>query len=67
MVANEVCNNFLLVFIQSNHGIGFDDVIAMLVMVNRVDEMTDVMQERTHFQQEALILTQIMKLRGLIE
>ena len=39
----------------------------MFVVVNGVDEMTNVVQERAHFQQEAFILIQVMKLGGFIK
>src|SRR5258708_35587989 len=45
----------------------FENVIPMLIMVQRVDEMSDVMQQGCDLQEQPVLFVQAMQRKSLIE
>ena len=60
METNQVGNNGLLSISQADQGIGRQDVIPMLVMVDRTDEMPHIMQVGTCFKKQMVFRLQFM-------
>jgi hypothetical protein len=52
MVTDQVSDQLLLFFGQSDQMVGFEDVITMFIMLDRIDKMPYIMQVRTNLQQE---------------
>src|SRR6185369_7594503 len=61
MVAHEVGDNVLFAFAQPNQMISFQQIISVPIVINSIDEMTDIVQKRASFQQQEVAFVKIVQ------
>ena len=67
MVTGDVGDHVDFLGRQSDQITVFDEVVRMLVMLSRIDEIADIVQNGRVLQPSALLLSQVMFFLGLIE
>ncbi len=61
MIADEIGDNFLLAYIQPDQRVRFQNVITMFVVVERIDEMPDIVQECADLKQQVFLFIKAMQ------
>ena len=61
MVSDQVGDHFLLMVVQADQAIGLENVITMPVVVDGVNKMADVVQQRAYLEQQSFLLAQAVK------
>src|SRR5689334_6900192 len=61
VIAHQIGDNILLTQAQTDQPVGIEQIVAMFIVINGINKMSDIMEERANLQQEQVVAVQVVK------